>query len=110
MKIAMIVACLLLTACNHERPRQLASEHMLQQRCAELNVTCEVQWVSLGETTHQWRADAHNSKYPLNSDWWFAYEPTREEAIDRLYVYLGGCPTNPGDPLPEVLYHAKEPR
>ena len=106
MRLIWVLLLAGMIGCKHATPRQLASEQMLRTRCAQLRATCDVQWKARGETTFEWMASASTGRKTgyQSSDYWFAFEPTREEAIDRLYVYLGGSPTNPGDPLPEIIY------
>jgi hypothetical protein len=105
-----LLALLLLTlgwtmgGCGKLAPRPLTQEAELRSRCIKLGVTCEIQWNSSISFSY-WSAWAYNSKpWPSNSDYWFGHGGTRAEAIDDLYGKLGGDPTNPGNPLPEIIY------
>jgi hypothetical protein len=97
--LAILLACG--TACGTKH--KLADEETLRQRCAALNLTCDVQWRNYDASSGSWMAAAKNA----NNDWWFAHASTRAVAIDELNTELGGNPTNPADPLPEVIYKAK---
>ena len=50
---------------------------------------------------------AYNMKPYPDTDWWFVHEDTREKTIAHLYRALGGSPTSPADPRPEVINEAK---
>ena len=86
------------------KSKPLADDAMLRQRCMKLDVTCDVQWNGAGS---HWMASAHlYHPYPQRDDWWFAFADSRADAVNKLYGELGGLPTDPGDPIPEMIYKA----
>jgi|HubBroStandDraft_2_1064218.scaffolds.fasta_scaffold1495443_2 hypothetical protein len=101
MKPYLLLAVALMAGCQSKPAHKLADEETLRRRCAQLNVTCDIQWKYDSRT---WMASAVST----DRSWWFAHEATRALAIDKLNEELGGSPTNPADPPPETIYKAKE--
>ena len=117
LMIFVLFCVAIMTSCSEPktadaRPnvRSLFDDETLRQRCIKLHVTCDVQWQARQDSPSVWMGSAHNNKpWPESSDWWFSFEPTRAEAIDKLCVVLGGAPTNPANPIPEVIWKESPP-
>lgn len=110
MKLLVLLMISFAVSCSRETPQGFSSRYMaddaaLRQRCADLNLTCAVRW---NREDNDWVASARTkTPSPLNDDYWYAHESTREKAIGRLCVLLNGPPTIPADPPTEIIWEAK---